>query len=181
LLSISENDPNVEGLPRAELNDLLGEISPRDAIQNGLIATKLGNKSLYSGLIRLTNKLGSRIVDDHFFDVEKLILIARYLNFHKFVFQTIKSNSLRNTEVLGVERRFLSSPKGMLNHYLFNNDADSEFDVPSIKVFDIPNGIFSIDISLQGRTHFYCFTESGELISDLSSGLDPLLILSVLK
>ena len=173
LLSISENDRNVEGLPRSELSIFLKELFPRDSIYSGLIATKLGNKSLYSGIVNTSNLLGANVHDDHFFEVQKLIDVAKSLDFHKFNIHTIKSDLLNSTEVLPKEVRYLAAPKGALNHYLFHVDSNREFNVPSIKIFDIPNGVFSIDISLQGRTHFYFFNEDGTLISDLSSGLDP--------
>jgi hypothetical protein len=157
------------------------ELAPRDAIQEGIEALMLGNPGPFETIVGAARSLGMIEENDQpRGQISFLQEIARRcgLNLLQDLPPTATASGIAQLKVEAVikpERRQLPRPEPDGFYYLFRG-CPQEVEVPSVSVYEIPQGIISFDVTQRGLTEFYVFDSEGRCLEDLSHGIRPFIL-----
>jgi tetratricopeptide (TPR) repeat protein len=178
-LSDSRGGQHSEALPRWILARELTEFAPHDAIREGLASVMLGN-SVQSQTMQAAAKRLNLLPDGimlppapdllHLKTIAQACGLSMLKDIHPV--RRAQASAINEQIAFEAETRTLPVPKGDSHHYVFR-DAGLPLELPAIRVYAIPFGTVSLDISQPGRTQLYVFDSNNVCISDLSVGATP--------
>src|SRR5262249_4468978 len=82
----------------------------------------------------------------------------------------VEAVNLSERTAFEAETRYLSIPEG---DSIYFPEAGTPTDLPAIRVYAIPGGTVSFDLSRRGNTQLYVFDSRGYCISEMARGIAP--------